>query len=70
MIFNKMLSRVLAAIFALSLFCLTVAAQTDTRLHPVTNITTTTTNPNGITKLETEPVIISQAAHVPVTSAR
>ncbi|HEX8890825.1 MAG TPA: NlpC/P60 family protein [Pyrinomonadaceae bacterium] len=64
MIFNKMLSRVLAAAFVLSLFAISVAAQTDTRLHPVTNITTTTVNPDGITKLETEPVIISQAAHV------
>ena len=69
MIFNKMLSRVLAATFALSIFCLSVAAQTDTRLHPVTNITTTTVNPNGINKLETEPVIISQAAHVPAASS-
>ena len=69
MIFNKMLSRVLAATFALSIFCLSVAAQTDARLHQVTNITTTTVNPNGITKLETEPVIISQAAHVPAPSS-
>src|SRR4051812_5937137 len=68
MIFNKLLSRVLAAAFVLSVFCLSIAAQTDTRLHPVTNITTTTVNPNGITKLETEPIIISQAAHVPATS--
>jgi len=69
MIFNKMLSRVLAASFALSIFAVSVAAQTDTRLHPVTNITTTTIDPNGINKLETEPVIISQAAHVPVASS-
>jgi len=69
MIFNKMLSRVLAATFALSIFAVSVAAQTDTRLHPVTNITTTTVNPNGINKLETEPVIISQAAHVPAASS-
>src|SRR5436305_5003904 len=69
MIFNKMLSRVLAATFALSIFAVSVAAQTDTRLHPVTNITTTTVNPNGINKLETEPVIISRAAHVPAASS-
>jgi cell wall-associated NlpC family hydrolase len=69
MIFNKILSRVLAATFALSIFAVLVAAQTDTRLHPVTNITTTTVNPNGINKLETEPVIISQAAHVPAASS-
>lgn len=64
-----MLSRVLAAAFVLSLFAISVAAQTDTRLHQVTNITTTTVNPSGITKLETEPVIISQAAHVPAVSS-
>jgi cell wall-associated NlpC family hydrolase len=69
MIFNKILSRVLAASFALSIFAVLVAAQTDTRLHPVTNITTTTIDPNGINKLETEPVIISQAAHVPAASS-
>src|SRR4051812_43166542 len=69
MIFNKILSRVLAATFALSIFAATVAAQTETLLHPVTNITTTTVNPNGINKLETEPIIISQAAHVPAASS-
>ena len=64
MIFNKILSRVLAASFALSIFAITVAAQTETRLNQVTNITSTTTTtiaPNGITTLETEPVIISRS---------
>ena len=69
MIFNNLLSRVLATAFVLSIFVISVAAQTDTRLHPVTNITTTTVNPDGIIKLETEPVIISQAAHVPAASS-
>ena len=67
MIFNKILSRVLAASFALGIFAITVAAQNETRLTQVTDITTTTTtvDPNGITRLETEPVVISRAAHVP-----
>jgi cell wall-associated NlpC family hydrolase len=64
MIFNKILSRVLAVCVAFSVFALTVAAQTDTRLREVTNITATTTtiDPNGVSRLETEPVIISRAA--------
>src|SRR5690349_19101994 len=69
MFVNKILSRVLAASFALSIFAVTVAAQTETRIQPVTNITTTTVAPNGITRLETEPIIISQAAHVPALSS-
>jgi cell wall-associated NlpC family hydrolase len=60
MIFNKIFSRVLAACFALSVFALTVAAQTETRLHQVTNVTTTV-EPNGVTRLENDPVIISRA---------
>src|SRR5947209_1672556 len=67
MIFNKILSRMLAATFALSIFAITVAAQTETRLQQVTSITTTTTiDPNGTAILETEPVVISRAASVPV----
>ncbi|HYJ45961.1 MAG TPA: C40 family peptidase [Pyrinomonadaceae bacterium] len=70
MIFNKIVSRVLAASFALSIFAITVAAQNETRLNQVTNITTTTTvEPNGITRLETEPIVISSAAHVPAINA-
>jgi cell wall-associated NlpC family hydrolase len=61
MIFNKILSRVLAACFALSVFALTVAAQTDTRLNQVTSVTTTI-DPSGATRLENDPVIISRAA--------
>jgi cell wall-associated NlpC family hydrolase len=60
MIFNKILSRVLAACFALSVFALTVAAQTDTRLNQVTSVMTTV-DPNGVTRLENDPVIISRA---------
>ena len=67
MIFNKILSRMLAATFALSIFAITVAAQTETRLQQVTSITTTTTvEEGGTTRLETEPVVISRAANVPV----
>lgn len=70
MIFNKILSRVLAVCFALSIFALTVAAQTDTRLREVTNITTTTTivDPDGISRLETDPVIISRAVPAAATA--
>ncbi len=64
MIFNKILSRVLAAIFALSIFAITIAAQTDARLQQVTSITTeTTVDIDGTMRLETEPVIISRAAN-------
>ena len=63
MIFNKILSRVLAACFALSVFALTVAAQTETRLNQVTNVTTTV-DPSGVTRLENDPVIISRAQPV------
>jgi cell wall-associated NlpC family hydrolase len=69
MFFNKIFPRVLASSFVLIIFAITVAAQTDTRLHSVTNITTTTVAPNGLNKLETEPVIISQAAQIPVASS-
>ena len=70
MIFNKILSRVLAAVFALSIFAITVAAQTETRLQQVTSITTTTTTVegDGTTRLETEPVVISRAGVVPATA--
>jgi cell wall-associated NlpC family hydrolase len=68
MIFNKIFSRVLAACFALSIFALTVAAQTETRLHQVTNVTTTV-EPNGVTRLENDPVIISRAVPTAVMSA-
>lgn len=58
---KRMLPCVIAACFALSLFAASVAAQ-DTRLTQVTNLTTTTIEPNGTTRLETDPVIISRAA--------
>ena len=71
MIFNKVLSRVLAASFAFSIFAIAVVAQTEPRLNQVTDTATTTTtvDPNGIPRLETEPVIISRAAHVPANAS-
>lgn len=69
MFVHKLFSRALATTFALSLLAVTVNAQTDTLSHQVTNTTTTTIAPNGITKLETEPVIISQAARLPLASS-
>ncbi|HKC62485.1 MAG TPA: C40 family peptidase [Pyrinomonadaceae bacterium] len=65
MIFNKILSRVVAAVFALSIFAITIAAQTETRLQQVTSITTTSVEENGTTRLETEPIVISRALNVP-----
>jgi cell wall-associated NlpC family hydrolase len=59
---------VIAACFAFSLFAVTVAAQTDNRLHQVTNLTTTTIEPNGATRLETDPIIISRAEPSILTS--
>ena len=67
MIFNKILSRAFAALFALSIFAITVAAQ-DTRLQQVTSITSTTVEADGTTRLETEPVVISRASVVPATT--
>lgn len=69
MTFNKILSRVLATSFALSLFALTVAAQTETRLREVTTITTTTTELGGTTRLENDPVIISRAETASATAS-
>jgi peptidoglycan endopeptidase LytE len=63
MILNKVFSRVAATCFALAIFAVIVVAQTDPRLHHVNILTTTTTiEPNGATRLETDPVIISRAA--------
>lgn len=61
MVFNKIFSRVLAACFALTVFAMTVAAQTDTRLHLATTITTTAIEPGGMPRLENDLVIISRA---------
>jgi peptidoglycan DL-endopeptidase CwlO len=59
--YKRMFPCVIAACFALSLFAVTVIAQSDNRLLQVTNLTTTTVEPNGETRLETDPIIISRA---------
>jgi peptidoglycan endopeptidase LytE len=61
MVFNKLFSRVLAACFALTVFAMTVAAQTDTRLHQATSITTTSIEASGTPRLENDVVVISRA---------
>jgi cell wall-associated NlpC family hydrolase len=66
--YKRMFLCVIAACFALSLFAATVAAQSDNRLRQVTNLTTTTTEPSGETRLETDPIIISRALEMPVAS--
>lgn len=58
---KKTLPRVIAAYFVFSLLTITVAAQTDNRLRQVINLTTTTVEADGGTRLETDPVIISRA---------
>lgn len=65
---KRMFPCVIAAFFALSLFAVTVAAQTDNRLRQVTNLTTTTIEPDGATRLETDPIIISRAEPSILTS--
>lgn len=59
--FKRVFPCVIAACFALSLFAVTVIAQSDNRLLQVTNLTTTTIEPSGETRLETDPIIISRA---------
>ncbi|HKQ99070.1 MAG TPA: NlpC/P60 family protein [Pyrinomonadaceae bacterium] len=66
--YKRVFPCVIAACFALSLFAVTVAAQTDIRLRQVTNLTTTTIEPDGVTRLETDPIIISRAA-APATAS-
>ncbi|HEX8846908.1 MAG TPA: C40 family peptidase [Pyrinomonadaceae bacterium] len=69
MIFNKTFSRVFTALLAHAIFAIIVSAQTSTHL---TNITTTTTtiDPSGATRLETDPVIISRAAEPAAAASR
>ena len=67
--YKRVFPCVIAACFALSLFAVTVAAQSDNRLRQVTNLTTTTIEPDGITRLETDPIIISRAAEPTISNA-
>lgn len=59
--YKRMFPRVIAACFALSLFAVTVIAQSSNHLSQITNLTTTTIEANGASRLETDPVIISRA---------
>jgi cell wall-associated NlpC family hydrolase len=59
--YKRMFPCVIAACFALSLFAVTVIAQSSNHLSQITNLTTTTVESNGATRLETDPVIISRA---------
>lgn len=59
--YKRMFPCVIAACFALSLFAVTVIAQSSNHLSQITNLTTTTIESNGTPRLETDPVIISLA---------
>lgn len=67
--FKRMFPCVIAACFALSLFAVTVIAQSVGHLGQITNLTTTTIEPNGATRLETDPIIISRAEPTILNSA-
>lgn len=69
MVFNKIFSRVLAVCVALTVFAMTVAAQSETRLHQATSITTTAIEPDGTPRLENDLVIISRAKPPAANSA-
>jgi cell wall-associated NlpC family hydrolase len=59
--YKRIFPCVLAACFALSMFVITAIAQSENPLRQVTNLTTTVIAPDGATRLETDPVIISRA---------
>lgn len=60
--YKRIFPCVIAAYFVFSAFAVMVTAQSSTGIHPVTsNLTTTTIEPNGTTRLETDPIIISRA---------
>lgn len=67
--YKRMFPCVIAACFALSLFAVTVIAQSSNHLGPITNLTTTTIESNGASRLETDPVIISRAEPTILNSA-
>ena len=62
MIYKRIFPCVVAACIALTLFAVTVVAQSDNTLRNITNLTTTVIEPSGETRLETDPIIISRAA--------
>jgi cell wall-associated NlpC family hydrolase len=59
--FKRIFPCVLAAYFAFTVFAVVGIAQTGNHLNPISNLTTTTIEPSGATRLETDPVIISRA---------
>jgi cell wall-associated NlpC family hydrolase len=61
MTFKRIFPCVVAACIALSLFAVTVVAQSDSTLRQFTNLTTTIIEPDGTPRLETDPIIISRA---------
>jgi cell wall-associated NlpC family hydrolase len=67
--YKRMFPCVIAACFALSLFAVTVIAQSAGQIGQITNLTTTTIEPDGATRLETDPVIISRAEPSILSSA-
>jgi peptidoglycan DL-endopeptidase CwlO len=67
--YKRIFPCVIAAALALSLFAVTISAQSITDLHHVTNLTTTTTEPGGAMRLETDPVIISRSEPGVLSSA-
>jgi cell wall-associated NlpC family hydrolase len=66
--YKRIFPCVLAALLALSLFTV-VTAQSDNGLHQLTNLTTTTFEQNGVTRLETDPIIISRGEPTILKSA-
>jgi peptidoglycan DL-endopeptidase CwlO len=67
--YKRMFPCVIAAFFALSLFAATVIAQSSNHLGQITNLTTTAIESNGVTRLETDPVVISRAEPTILNSA-
>ena len=67
--YKRIFPCVIAAYFVFSAFAVMVTAQSGNGIHPVTsNLTTTTIEPNGVTRLETDPIIISRAAEPTLAS--
>lgn len=65
--FTKLFPRALAACFVLGLLATTAAAQTEiTRPRVMTATTTVSTAPDGTTRLENEPVLLSSATEAEV----
>jgi cell wall-associated NlpC family hydrolase len=61
MTYKRIFPCVVAACIALSLFAITVVAQSDGTMRQFTNLTTTIIEPDGTPRLETDPIIISRA---------